>query len=191
MNEWTFVIGPYSEKGLEKELARALAACRQAAATQAARRRAKLDVLRRAAGGVICLAAGVWLLAGSEAKVMTAFAALLAVLGIVLLVRALRPAYLEQSRPAKALLGSLNQIESSQRARVQLSGDGMTICAAGHSAAVPLERIEAAACAARLCVLLHDGAATVLQKRDLVSGTFEAFAGELRQALQCPVVEIR
>lgn len=190
MKTYTFVIGTYTDKRLPKELARALAAAKRAAATEAARKKEKQEVLRRAAGGVICLAADVWLFLSGKAEVMLGFAALLALLGAVLLIRALRPPYFEQKKTANALLKSLNQIESSQKARVQFSNDSMSIHAAGNSAELPLQQIDAAAISPRLCVLLHGNAATVLQKQDLVSQTFAEFVDELRQAVSKPIVEI-
>lgn len=190
MKTFTFLISPYTDPQLPKELAQALAAARRAAASDAARKKARTDTLRRAAGGVVCLAVGVWLLVDGKAGAMLVLAALLALLGAVLLARALGPAYHAQKKPANALLKSLNQIESTQKARVQFSGETMTISAGGHSTAVPLQQLEAAAITPRLCVLLHGGAATVLQKRDLVAEDFAAFAAALRQELPCAVAEI-
>ncbi len=190
MKTFTFVIGSYTDRQLPGELARALAAGKRAAAPDAVRKKEKQELLRRVAGGVVCIAVAVWVLTKGQTGVMPIFAALVALLGAVLVVLALLPGSFSQKKAANALLKSLNQIESRQKARVQFSADKMSIHAAGHSVDVPFDQLDAVAITPQLCVLLHGGAATVLQKRDLVAEAFDAFAAALRQELPCAVVEI-
>ena len=112
---------------------------------------------------------------------------LLAILASIYLLLTCKEAAWGMEKPsAKALLRSLNGIESSQKPMVRLRSDGVTITAKSGESHADFSQIDAAAETDDLIVLRHGRSVTVLQKRDLVSQNPEAVRAALQSALDCP-----
>ncbi len=179
MTDYTFLIGKYTDKGLETELAGLLAAGKEASAPQPANKKRLALILP-----VVMLLVGVYLIVAGVRGARPPFwmGGAIAVIGGAYYAWSSRRT--EAERPAaKTLLKSLNAIESSNRAAVLFSDDGMTIRAKNNEVVVPYADVSAAAESRRLYVILHQGAATVLQKQDLLGKTPAAFSGYLAERL--------
>ncbi len=177
MTDYTFLIGKYTDKDLEKELAGLLAAAQAKAAPQSGKKKWMGLVF-----GVVMLLLGVYLLitALRDGHVSICIGIALVIVGVSYLDLVWICRAATAQRPvAKRLLQSLNSIEASNQAAVVFSEDGMSIRAKDNEASVSYSDISAAAASARLYVLLHQGAATVLQKRDLLDKDPETFTAYL------------
>ena len=177
MTDFTFLIGKYTDDGLEKELAGLLAEAQTKAAPKDDKKKRMALVLP-----VVMLAVGVYLIVAGVRKMSALFlvVGVLAVIGGAYYAWSSRSA--QAQRPvAKRLLQSLNAIETSNKAAVQFSDDGMIIRAKNNEAGVKYSDITAAAESNRLYALLHQGAVTVLQKRDLVGKTPEEFTAYIME----------
>lgn len=177
MTDFTFLIGKYTDDGLEKELAGLLAEAQTKAAPKDDKKKRMAVVLP-----IVMAAVGVYLIITGVRKVSALFLVVgtLAIIGGVYYAWSSRSA--QAQRPvAKRLLSSLNAIESSNKAAVLFSEDGLTIRAKNNEASITYADISAAAESKRLYALLHQGAVTVLQKKDLVGKTPADFSAYLAE----------
>ena len=179
MTDFTFLIGKYTDDGLEKELAGLLAEAQTKAAPKDDKKKWMAVVLP-----IVMAAVGVYLIITGVRKV----SALFLVVGALAIIGGVYYAWSSRStqaqRPvAKRLLTSLNAIEASNKAAVLFSDDGMTIRAKNNEAGIKYSDITAAAESKRLYALLHQGAVTVLQKRDLVGKTPEGFTAYITEKI--------
>lgn len=175
MTDYTFLIGKYTDKGLEKELADLLAAAQAKAAPKDDKKKRMALILP-----IVMLLVGVYLVVAGlrDEKIPFWVGGALAIVGGAYYAWMSRSAAAQ--RPvAKRLLQSLNSIETSNKAAVVFSESGMTIRAKSNEASVSYSDISVAAESLRLYALLHQGAATVLQKHDLVGKDPEAFTAYL------------
>ena len=177
MTDFTFLIGKYTEDGLEKELAGLLAAAQIKAAPKDDKKKRMAVILP-----AVMAAVGVYLIIAGVRRVNTLFlvVGVLAIAGGAYYLWSSRSA--QAQRPvARRLLSSLNAIESSNKAAVLFSEDGLTIRAKNNEASITYADISAAAESKRLYALLHQGAVTVLQKKDLVGKTPADFSAYLAE----------
>lgn len=179
MTDYTFLIGKYTDKGLEAELAGLLAAAKEKSAPQTANKKRFALIF-----SVVMLLAGIYLIVTGVRGARPPFwlVGAIAIIGGGYYAWSCRRAAAE--RPAaKRLFSSLNAIEASNKAAVLFSDDGITIRAKNKEASISYADVSAAAESRRLYVLLHQGAATVLQKRDLVGKSPAAFSSYLAEKL--------
>lgn len=190
--DFTFLIGKYDEKQLTPQLAQALAAAKAAAGGADAKKRAAGLVRGRIGVAVLMIALGAVLIYVSLRnpainRRLYLPISLLAILASIYLLLTCKEAAWGMEKPsAKALLRSLNGIESSQKPMVRLRSDGVTITAKSGESHADFSQIDAAAETDDLIVLRHGRSVTVLQKRDLVSQNPEAVRAALQSALDCP-----
>lgn len=190
--DFTFLIGKYDEKRLTPQLAQALAAAKAAAGGADAKKRAAGLVRGRIGVAILMIALGVVLIYVSLRnpainRGLYLPISLLAILASIYLLLTCKEAAWGMEKPsAKALLRSLNGIESSQKPMVRLRSDGVTITAKSGESHADFSQIDAAAETDDLIVLRHGRSVTVLQKRDLVSQNPEAVRAALQSALDCP-----
>ena len=194
--DFTFLIGKYDEKRLTPQLAQALAATKAAEAGADPEKRASGQVRSRifVAAFMTVLAAVMGYAALTNPGINRAIylpVAAAAILASVYLVLTRREAAWGMEKPsARTLLRSLNGIESSQKARVLLRADGMTISSRTAENRVPYDQISAAAETEDLFVLRQGRSVTVLQKADLVGSDSTAVREGLRQTLDCPFITL-
>ncbi len=190
--DFTFLIGKYDEKRLTPQLAQALAAAKAAAGGADAKKRAAGLVRGRIGVAILMIALGAVLIYVSLRnpvinRRLYLPISLLAILASIYLLLTCKEAAWGMEKPsAKALLRSLNGIESSQKPMVRLRSDGVTITAKSGESHADFSLIDAAAETDDLIVLRHGRSVTVLQKRDLVSQNPEAVRAALQSALDCP-----
>ena len=190
--DFTFLIGKYDEKRLTPQLAQALAAAKAAAGGADAKKRAAGLVRGRIGVAILMIALGAVLIYVSLRnpainRRLYLPVSLLAILASIYLLLTCKEAAWGMEKPsAKALLRSLNGIESSQKPMVRLRSDGVTITAKSGESHADFSLIDAAAETDDLIVLRHGRSVTVLQKRDLVSQNPEAVRAALQSALDCP-----
>lgn len=190
--DFTFLIGKYDEKQLTPQLAQALAAAKAAAGGADAKKRAAGLVRGRIGVAILMIALGAVLIYVSLRnpainRRLYLPISLLAILASIYLLLTCKEAAWGMEKPsAKALLRSLNGIESSQKPMVRLRSDGVTITAKSGESHADFSQIDAAAETDDLIVLRHGRSVTVLQKRDLVSQNPEAVRAALQSALDCP-----
>ena len=190
--DFTFLIGKYDEKRLTPQLAQALAAAKAAAGGADAKKRAAGHVRGRIGVAILMIALGAVLIYVSLRnpainRRLYLPISLLAILASIYLLLTCKEAAWGMEKPsAKALLRSLNGIESSQKPMVRLRSDGVTITAKSGESHADFSQIDAAAETDDLIVLRHGRSVTVLQKRDLVSQNPEAVRAALQSALDCP-----
>ena len=190
--DFTFLIGKYDEKRLTPQLAQALAAAKAAAGGADAKKRAAGLVRGRIGVAILMIALGAVLIYVSLRnpalnRRLYLPISLLAILASIYLLLTCKEAAWGMEKPsAKALLRSLNGIESSQKPMVRLRSDGVTITAKSGESHADFSQIDAAAETDDLIVLRHGRSVTVLQKRDLVSQNPEAVRAALQSALDCP-----
>ena len=190
--DFTFLIGKYDEKRLTPQLAQALAAAKAAAGGADAKKRAAGLVRGRIGVAILMIALGAVLIYVSLRnpainRRLYLPISLLAILASIYLLLTCKEAAWGMEKPsAKALLRSLNGIESSQKPMVRLRSDGVTITAKSGESHADFSQIVAAAETDDLIVLRHGRSVTVLQKRDLVSQNPEAVRAALQSALDCP-----
>ena len=190
--DFTFLIGKYDEKRLTPQLAQALAAAKAAAGGADAKKRAAGLVRGRIGVAIMMIALGAVLIYVSLRnpainRRLYLPISLLAILASIYLLLTCKEAAWGMEKPsAKALLRSLNGIESSQKPMVRLRSDGVTITAKSGESHADFSQIDAAAETDDLIVLRHGRSVTVLQKRDLVSQNPEAVRAALQSALDCP-----
>ena len=190
--DFTFLIGKYDEKQLTPQLAQALAAAKAAAGGADAKKRAAGLVRGRIGVAILMIALGAVLIYVSLRnpaidRRLYLPVSLLAILASIYLLLTCKEAAWGMEKPsAKALLRSLNGIESSQKPMVRLRSDGVTITAKSGESHADFSQIDAAAETDDLIVLRHGRSVTVLQKRDLVSQNPEAVRAALQSALDCP-----
>ena len=190
--DFTFLIGKYDEKRLTPQLAQALAAAKAAAGGADAKKRAAGLVRGRIGVAILMIALGAVLIYVSLRnpainRRLYLPISLLAILASIYLLLTCKEAAWGMEKPsAKALLRSLNGIESSQKPMVRLRSDGVTITAKSGESHAVFSQIDAAAETDDLIVLRHGRSVTVLQKRDLVSQNPEAVRTALQSALDCP-----
>ena len=190
--DFTFLIGKYDEKRLTPQLAQALAAVKAAAGGADAKKRAAGLVRGRIGVAILMIALGAVLIYVSLRnpainRRLYLPISLLAILASIYLLLTCKEAAWGMEKPsAKALLRSLNGIESSQKPMVRLRSDGVTITAKSGESHADFSQIDAAAETDDLIVLRHGRSVTVLQKRDLVSQNPEAVRTALQSALDCP-----
>ena len=190
--DFTFLIGKYDEKQLTPQLAQALAAAKAAAGGADAKKRAAGLVRGRIGVAILMIALGAVLIYVSLRnpainRSLYLPISLLAILASIYLLLTCKEAAWGMEKPsAKALLRSLNGIESSQKPMVRLRSDGVTITAKSGESHADFSQIDAAAETDDLIVLRHGRSVTVLQKRDLVSQNPEAVRAALQSALDCP-----
>lgn len=190
--DFTFLIGKYDEKRLTPQLAQALAAAKAAAGGADAKKRAAGLVRGRIGVAILMIALGAVLIYVSLRnpainRRLYLPVSLLAILASIYLLLTCKEAAWGMEKPsAKALLRSLNGIESSQKPMVRLRSDGVTITAKSGESHADFSQIDAAAETDDLIVLRHGRSVTVLQKRDLVSQNPEAVRAALQSALDCP-----
>lgn len=190
--DFTFLIGKYDEKRLTPQLAQALAAAKAASGGADAKKRAAGLVRGRIGVAILMIALGAVLIYVSLRnpainRRLYLPISLLAILASIYLLLTCKEAAWGMEKPsAKALLRSLNGIESSQKPMVRLRSDGVTITAKSGESHADFSQIDAAAETDDLIVLRHGRSVTVLQKRDLVSQNPEAVRAALQSALDCP-----
>ena len=190
--DFTFLIGKYDEKRLTPQLAQALAAAQAAAGGADAKKRAAGLVRGRIGVAILMIALSAVLIYVSLRnpainRRLYLPVSLLAILASIYLLLTCKEAAWGMEKPsAKALLRSLNGIESSQKPMVRLRSDGVTITAKSGESHADFSLIDAAAETDDLIVLRHGRSVTVLQKRDLVSQNPEAVRAALQSALDCP-----
>ena len=190
--DFTFLIGKYDEKRLTPQLAQALAAAKAASGGADAKKRAAGLVRGRIGVAILMIALGAVLIYVSLRnpainRRLYLPISLLAILASIYLLLTCKEAAWGMEKPsAKALLRSLNGIESSQKPMVRLRSDGVTITAKSGESHADFPQIDAAAETDDLIVLRHGRSVTVLQKRDLVSQNPEAVRAALQSALDCP-----
>ena len=190
--DFTFLIGKYDEKQLTPQLAQALAAAKAAAGGADAKKRTAGLVRGRIGVAILMIALGAVLIYVSLRnpainRRLYLPISLLAILASIYLLLTCKEAAWGMEKPsAKALLRSLNGIESSQKPMVRLRSDGVTITAKSGESHADFSQIDAAAETDDLIVLRHGRSVTVLQKRDLVSQNPEAVRAALQSALDCP-----
>ena len=190
--DFTFLIGKYDEKRLTPQLAQALAAAKAAAGGADAKKRAAGLVRGRIGVAILMIALSAVLIYVSLRnpainRRLYLPISLLAILASIYLLLTCKEAAWGMEKPsAKALLRSLNGIESSQKPMVRLRSDGVTITAKSGESHADFSQIDAAAETDDLIVLRHGRSVTVLQKRDLVSQNPEAVRAALQSALDCP-----
>ena len=190
--DFTFLIGKYDEKRLTPQLAQALAAAKAAAGGADAKKRAAGLVRGRIGVAILMIALSAVLIYVSLRnpainRRLYLPVSLLAILASIYLLLTCKEAAWGMEKPsAKALLRSLNGIESSQKPMVRLRSDGVTITAKSGESHADFSLIDAAAETDDLIVLRHGRSVTVLQKRDLVSQNPEAVRAALQSALDCP-----
>ena len=190
--DFTFLIGKYDEKRLMPQLAQALAAAKAASGGADAKKRAAGLVRGRIGVAILMIALSAVLIYVSLRnpainRRLYLPISLLAILASIYLLLTCKEAAWGMEKPsAKALLRSLNGIESSQKPMVRLRSDGVTITAKSGESHADFSQIDAAAETDDLIVLRHGRSVTVLQKRDLVSQNPEAVRAALQSALDCP-----
>lgn len=190
--DFTFLIGKYDEKRLTPQLAQALAAAKAASGGADAKKRAAGLVRGRIGVAILMIALSAVLIYVSLRnpainRRLYLPISLLAILASIYLLLTCKEAAWGMEKPsAKALLRSLNGIESSQKPMVRLRSDGVTITAKSGESHADFSQIDAAAETDDLIVLRHGRSVTVLQKRDLVSQNPEAVRAALQSALDCP-----
>lgn len=190
--DFTFLIGKYDEKRLMPQLAQALAAAKAASGGADAKKRAAGLVRGRIGVAILMIALSAVLIYVSLRnpainRRLYLPVSLLAILASIYLLLTCKEAAWGMEKPsAKALLRSLNGIESSQKPMVRLRSDGVTITAKSGESHADFSQIDAAAETDDLIVLRHGRSVTVLQKRDLVSQNPEAVRAALQSALDCP-----
>lgn len=174
------------------QLAQALAAAKAASGGADAKKRAAGLVRGRIGVAILMIALGAVLIYVSLRnpainRGLYLPISLLAILASIYLLLTCKEAAWGMEKPsAKALLRSLNGIESSQKPMVCLRSDGVTITAKSGESHADFSQIDAAAETDDLIVLRHGRSVTVLQKRDLVSQNPEAVRAALQSALDCP-----
>lgn len=177
MTDYTFVIGKYAGEKLEQELTALLCRTQSVAAAGFSKKKPAAKILPP-----LLALLGVYLIVQGAMKKSPGFLAVgvLAIMGGF--------CYFWLNRPesgmralAKQLLSSLNAIESSSRAAVLFDDEGATIRAKNNEVKIAYDDVAAAGASERLFILIHDRAATVLQKCDLVAGSAEAFEAYLRE----------
>ena len=93
-------------------------------------------------------------------------------------------------KSAQTLLASLGAINLSSKPKIRFTDDGMKIETNQKSADFSYEKMETLVETPQLFVLTHSGSATVLQKKDLILGTPEAFLEFFRAHTVCPCAKL-
>ena len=193
----TFLIGKYDEKALTPQLAKALAATKAAAGGADPEKRAAGQVRSRVfvalfmiVLGAVMIYAGVTNPAINRAIYLPVAAAAMA--ASVYMIATRREAAWGMEKPdARAILKSLNGIETAQKATVRLRDDGVTISARRGESHTDYAEIEAAAQTQDLIVLRHGRSVTVLQLRDLIGKDTQAATEALKNVLPCPLMILK
>ena len=93
-------------------------------------------------------------------------------------------------KSASLLLKSLGGMDLSSKPKIRFTDETMQIKSNQRSADFPYEKMETLVQTPRLFVLTHSGSATVLQKKDLISGTPAEFLDFFRAHTDCPCAEL-
>ena len=89
-------------------------------------------------------------------------------------------------KSAQTLLASLGALNLSSKPKIRFTQDGMRIETNRNTAEYAYEKMETLVETPRLFLLTHSGAATVLQKKDLILGSSDEFLDYFRAHADCP-----
>ena len=93
-------------------------------------------------------------------------------------------------RSASLLLKSLGGLDLSSKPTIRFTDEAMQIRTNQKTAEFPYEKMETLVETSRLFLLTHTGSATVLQKKDLITGTPEEFQAFFCAHTDCPCAEL-
>lgn len=93
-------------------------------------------------------------------------------------------------RSAHALLTSLRSVKMESKPKICVNEDGVTISSNQASADYSFSSMETLIETPQLFLLTHSGAATLLQKKDLILGTPEEFLTFFQAHTSCPCAKV-
>ena len=91
---------------------------------------------------------------------------------------------------AHALLTSLRSVKMESKPKICVNEEGVTISSNQASADYSFSSMETLIETPRLFLLTHSGAATLLQKKDLILGTPEEFQAFFQAHTSCPCAKV-
>lgn len=93
-------------------------------------------------------------------------------------------------KSARALLTSLRSVKMESKPKICVNEEGVTISSNQASADYSFSSMETLIETPQLFLLTHSGAATLLQKKDLILGTPEEFQAFFQAHTSCPCAKV-